>query len=246
MNERNLSLNLNTPDNDGSSYISGSVGGGNEMGNKIVDTVLSYLEPRQQVGLILGALWGVYRGNITIFRGSLGPDVPGLWVNCISKYKVTIALADYPGLNPIVSSFRSDPSATLNFSKKQAPDLSSLRFLFIDTLIVDVQKNQEIIEQFLAPLGAQFPKDILTPLSSLPEHGGMVLSFGDLLGVQGLDDRVEGERGVKEFLLDREELKENRVVVVGIGEEEGRKRDGEQGVMRVGAFGLTTTSPQEL
>src|SRR6266480_977703 len=54
-------------DNDGSSYISGSVGGGNEMGNKIVDTVLSYLEPRQQVGLILGALWGVYRGNITIF-----------------------------------------------------------------------------------------------------------------------------------------------------------------------------------
>ncbi|PKC08724.1 acetyl-CoA synthetase-like protein [Rhizophagus irregularis] len=209
----------------------------NEVSGKIVDTVLSYLEPRQQFGLILGALWGVYCGNTTIYLGSLGPDVPGLWVNCISKYKATIALADYPGLNPIVSSFISDPSATLNFLKKQTPDLSSLRFLFVDTLTIDVQKNQEIIEQFLVPLGAQFPKDVLTPLSSLPEHGGMVLSFGDLLGVQGLDDRVEGERGVKVFLLDREELKENRVVVVGT-EEGSKKKDWEQGVMKVGAFGF--------
>ncbi|GBC03878.1 hypothetical protein RclHR1_05380015 [Rhizophagus clarus] len=211
--------------------------GNNEVSGKVVDTVLSYLEPRQQVGLILGALWGVYCGNTTVYLGSLGPDIPGLWVNCISKYKATIALADYPGLNPIVSSFISDPLATLNFSKKQTPDLSSLRFLFIDTLTIDVQKNQEIIEQFLVPLGAQLPKDVLTPLSSLPEHGGMVLSFGDLLGVQGLDDRVEGERGVKVFLLDREELKENRVVVIGIGEG-GKEKDWEQGVMKVGAFGF--------
>ncbi|RIA97927.1 hypothetical protein C1645_751184 [Glomus cerebriforme] len=213
----------------------GDVENAKAMSDKIIDTVLSYLEPRQQVGLILGALWGVYCGNITVYLGSLGPDIPGLWVNCISKYKATIAVADYPGLNPIVSSFRSDPSATLNFSKKQIPDLSSLRFLFIDTLTIDDQRNQEIIEQFLAPLGAQFPKDVLTPLSSLPEHGGMVLSFGDLLGVQGLDDRIEGERGVKTFLLDREELKENRVVVVGIGE---GKKYSEQGVVRVGAFGF--------
>ncbi|CAG8495242.1 8293_t:CDS:10 [Funneliformis caledonium] len=214
--------------------------GGNpeEMNDKFVDTVLSYLEPRQQVGLILGALWGVYCGNITIYLGSLGPDVPGLWVNCISKYKVTIALADYPGLSPIVSSYRSDPSATLNYSKKQAPILSSLRFLFIDTLTIDIYLNQEIIEQLLSPLGTQFPKDVLTPLSSLPEHGGMILSFGDLLGVQGLDNRVEGERGVKQFLLDREELKENRIVVVETGDDQDTKRHDERSIMRVGAFGF--------
>ncbi|CAI2174395.1 11753_t:CDS:10 [Funneliformis geosporum] len=214
--------------------------GGNpgEMNDNFVDTVLSYLEPRQQVGLILGALWGVYCGNITIYLGSLGPDVPGLWVNCVSKYKVTIALADYPGLNPIVSSFKSDPSATLNYTKKQSPVLSSLRFLFIDALTIDINLNQEIIEQLLYPLGTQFPKDVLTPLSSLPEHGGMILSFGDLLGVQGLDNRVEGERGVKQFLLDREELKENRIAIVGTGEDQNTKSLDGRGVMKVGAFGF--------
>ena len=56
-------------------------------GNKQSDVMLTYLDPRQQVGLILGALWGVYCGNMTVFLGSLAPDTPGLWVNCVSRYK---------------------------------------------------------------------------------------------------------------------------------------------------------------
>ncbi|CAG8440959.1 8893_t:CDS:10 [Acaulospora morrowiae] len=197
------------------------------------DIVLTYLEPRQQVGLIIGALWGVYCGNTTIFLGSLGPDVPGLWVNFIFKYQVTIALADYPGLNPIVASFKSDPGATLHFYKKTTPNLQSLRFLFIDSLTVDTESNQNIIDNLLTPLNCMYPKDVLTPLSSLPEHGGMILSFGDLLGVMGLDERIEGERGVKEFLLDRETLKENKVIA--IAEEENKSI---KSVMKVGAFGF--------
>ncbi|CAG8507726.1 13083_t:CDS:10 [Ambispora leptoticha] len=202
------------------------------------DTLLTHLDPRQQVGLILGALFGVFCGNTTVYLSSLGTDVPGLWVNCISKYRVTIALADYPGLHPVVQSFKRDPSATLNYAKKQTVDLSSLRFLFIDTLVIDPQRNDDIAENLLRPLGVRFPYDAITPMSSLPEHGGMILSFGDLIGVEGLDDRLEGQRQVQEFLIDREALKYNQIIVVAVDEQEIRKRDGEKGVSRVGAFGF--------
>ncbi|CAH1761525.1 6022_t:CDS:10 [Entrophospora sp. SA101] len=220
----------------GVSYDSNALGMGKY--GPLYDIVLSYLEPRQQVGILLTAFWGVYCGNITIFLASTGPDVPGLWTNCLSKYKVTIALADYPGLMPMVKSFKTDPSATINYNKKQPLDLRALRFLFIDTLVINVEKNDDIIENFLSKLGVKNPADVLTPLSSLPEHGGMVLCFGDLLGVPGLDDRNEGERGVVEFLLDREELKSNKIMVVGMGEEQCRKRSGDKTLMRVGAFGF--------
>ncbi|CAG8438042.1 6829_t:CDS:10 [Ambispora gerdemannii] len=202
------------------------------------DTLLTHLDPRQQVGLILGALFGVFCGNTTVYLGSLGIDVPGLWVNCISKYQVTIALADHPGLHPIVQSFKRDPNATLNYAKKQMADLSSLRLLFIDTLVVDPQRNDDIAENLLGPLGVRFPHDVITPMSSLPEHGGMILSFGDLIGVEGLDDRLEGQRQVNEFLIDREALKYNQIVVVAVDEQEIKQRDGEKGVLRVGAFGF--------
>ncbi|CAG8681325.1 35249_t:CDS:2, partial [Racocetra persica] len=64
------------------------LGEGSKEANMLTqDTLLTYLEPRQQVGLLLGALWGVYYGNLTVFLASLGPDTPGLWMNCVSKYQ---------------------------------------------------------------------------------------------------------------------------------------------------------------
>ncbi|CAG8450740.1 5460_t:CDS:2 [Paraglomus brasilianum] len=98
---------------------------------------------------------------MTVFLGNLAPDTPGLWVNCVSRYKVTIALADYPGLQPVVSSFKNDPAD-----------------------------------------------------SSLSQYGGMILCFGDLIGVEGLDERLRGQRHTREILLDREALRNNNVVVV--------------------------------
>ncbi|CAG8592256.1 10767_t:CDS:2, partial [Cetraspora pellucida] len=204
------------------------VGEGSKEANMLTqDTVLTYLEPRQQIGLLLGALWGVYYGNLTVFLASLGPDTPGLWINCVSKYQ------DYPGLNPIVTFFKNENSQNTKF-KKDTPNLRSLRLLLIDTLTIDPMINEIIAEKLLIPLGIKYPLDIITPLISLPEHGGMILSFGDLLGVRGLDNRNEGQRGVKVFILSREGLKENKVVIwSGEGEKKKDKR-----FIRVGAFGF--------
>jgi hypothetical protein len=151
---------------------------------------------------------------------------------------VTIALADYPGLQPVVSSFKKDPSSTINYSKKAPVDLSSLRLLLVDTLVINVEKNEEVIEGLLKPLGVQYPRDVFTPLNSLTEYGGMILCFGDLIGVEGLDDRLRGQRHTREFLLDREALKNNRVVVVASGDAEVHAKKNDKGVVRVGAFGF--------
>jgi len=42
----------------------------------------------------------------------------------------------------------------------------------------------------------------------------MILCFGDLIGVEGLDERLRGQKHTREILLDREALRNNNVVVV--------------------------------
>lgn len=51
------------------------------------DVVVSYIEPRQQVGLILGVLCGVFAGNFTVFVSSSVMDSPAVWVNLLTRYR---------------------------------------------------------------------------------------------------------------------------------------------------------------
>lgn len=49
-------------------------------------TVVSYFEPRQQIGLILSVLYSVYAGNHTIFASGSIIDTPPVWIYVLSKY----------------------------------------------------------------------------------------------------------------------------------------------------------------
>lgn len=51
------------------------------------DTVLTYLEPRQQLGLNVSILCSIYSGSHTIFASSNIMETPAIWVYVISKYK---------------------------------------------------------------------------------------------------------------------------------------------------------------
>lgn len=51
------------------------------------DTVVSYFEPRQQVGLIISILHSVYAGNTTIFASGSIIDAPAVWIYVLSRYK---------------------------------------------------------------------------------------------------------------------------------------------------------------
>lgn len=51
------------------------------------ETVVSYFEPRQQIGLVLSVLHSVYAGNNTIFASGSIIDTPAVWIYVLSKYK---------------------------------------------------------------------------------------------------------------------------------------------------------------
>jgi acyl-CoA synthetase (AMP-forming)/AMP-acid ligase II len=52
-----------------------------------VDTLLTYLEPRQQLGLNVSVLCSIYSGNHTIFASANIMETPAVWIHAISKYK---------------------------------------------------------------------------------------------------------------------------------------------------------------
>jgi acyl-CoA synthetase (AMP-forming)/AMP-acid ligase II len=51
------------------------------------DTVVTYLEPRQQVGMVLSVLCSVYCGNHTVFTSGSIVDTPAVWIYVLSKYR---------------------------------------------------------------------------------------------------------------------------------------------------------------
>ncbi|KAI9289485.1 hypothetical protein BC943DRAFT_271616 [Umbelopsis sp. AD052] len=201
------------------------------------DTVVSYLEPRQQVGLIIGILCSVFSGNSTVLVSSTVMDSAAIWINILSRYRATIATADYTALQGVTRQFGFNRAEVMNYNKKQPADLSSLRLLLIDTLIVDSETDVHIAENLLLPLGVADPLQVVCAMSSLPEHGGMILSLRDYLGPAKLEEVVSNDKPDKdgqsmsirwitaegssrdywECLLDREALKDNRIVVLATG-----------------------------
>jgi hypothetical protein len=148
----------------------------------------------------------------------------------------------------------------LNYSKKTVPDLSSLRILFIDTLVVKPDTNEYIADKLLKPLGktmAQSPIDVVTPILSLPEHGGTIISFRDYLGPGILEEFEQSynqqdnttttkkrtmfaqgkSRDVWECILDADALRRKKVVVFATTST-GTIHGDESGCLRVGSHGF--------
>ncbi|KAG0180057.1 hypothetical protein DFQ29_001278 [Apophysomyces sp. BC1021] len=216
------------------------------------DCVVSYLEPRQQIGLFLSVFCTVYTGNHTVFASSSVMDTPAVWIYVLSKYKettATVALADYPSLRHITKYFQANAKLVQNFSKKVVPDLSALRLLLVETIVVKPELNEYIADNLLRPLGnTDNPLSVVCPVASLPEHGGSILSFRDFLGPvrpagpatdhQGII-AIGGSNDVWECALDAQAAKMNRVVVVAAGDEVQRTMtEHGKGLMRVGSFGF--------
>ncbi|KAI8602045.1 hypothetical protein EDD21DRAFT_89405 [Dissophora ornata] len=223
---------------------------------KKTDVVLSWLEPRQQVGLVLGGLLGVYRGSHTVFVHSGTTETPGLWAHCAQRYRATLALGDYEGVRELL---RFRPTEGI---RKEAQSLTCLETFLIDTVMVKPLLDLQFANEFLSDLGVPLPQQVVVPMSSLPEHGGMILSMRDHLvfprGADVIDFGFEYEnpRGplpdpgtrrrpqgyppasntICHYLLDRGALKSNMIQVLATGEE-ALARASERGVVLVGAFG---------
>ncbi|OBZ84976.1 Uncharacterized protein C56F8.02 [Choanephora cucurbitarum] len=211
------------------------------------ETILSYLEPRQQLGLHLSVLGSIYNGSHTLFTSPSMMETPTVWIQTMSKYKVTMALANYPSLlNAAQQSLRNSRDS---LNKKTIPDLSSLRFLLIDSMIVKPDLDEWIADRLLRPWMVD-PIRIITPILSLPEHGGSIVSFRDYLGPSRLEEYEQmynqldnttiikrktvwapgSSRDLWHCVLDRDALRRKKIVVL--------PKDTKENAIKVGSHGF--------
>ncbi|KAF3913831.1 hypothetical protein ABW21_db0201882 [Orbilia brochopaga] len=151
-------------------------------GNTAGETMVTYLDPRQSIGMIMGVLLAVYGGHTTVYCTHSCISTPGLYANIITRYKATLILADYPGLKQVAYNYQQDPYTTRNFSKKQTVDFSHMKLCLIDCLTVDPEFHEILSDRWLRPLGNARARDVVAPMLCLPEHGGMLISIRDWLG----------------------------------------------------------------
>ncbi|EPS41267.1 hypothetical protein H072_4882 [Dactylellina haptotyla CBS 200.50] len=150
--------------------------------NSSGETLVTYLDPRQSIGMIMGVLLAVYGGHTTVYCTHSCISTPGLYANIITRYKATLILADYPGLKQVAYNYQQDPYTTRNYSKKQAVDFSPMKLCLIDCLTVDPDFHEILADRWLRPLGNTRARNVVAPMLCLPEHGGMVISIRDWLG----------------------------------------------------------------
>ncbi|KAF8942567.1 hypothetical protein BGZ47_006345 [Haplosporangium gracile] len=161
-------------------------------------TVMSWLEPRQQSGLVLGAIMGVFCGNFTVFMEAGITAVSGLWAHSAAAYRANIAFTDYSGIQRLLKNYRINPQATTTPSR---PDLRFLHTVYVDAQCNNMRLNREFLDDFLYPLGMIqrfcISKDELPGIGaaskkcrsdvglitflSLPDHGGMIVALRDPL-----------------------------------------------------------------
>ncbi len=146
------------------------------------EILLSYLDARQGIGMILGVLLTVYGGHTTVWLENKAIEVPGLYAHLITKYKPTVMVADYPGLKRAAYNYQADPMATRNFKKGMEPNFQTVKLCLVDTLTVDSEFNELLADRWFRPLRNTRAREVVAPMLCLPEHGGMVVSVRDWLG----------------------------------------------------------------
>lgn len=146
------------------------------------EIILSYLDPRESAGMILGVLFAVYGGHTSVWLEAKSVETPGLYAHLISKYMTTIMVADYNGLKHAVYNYQQDPMATRNYKKGVEPNFSSVKICLIDTLTIDCEFHEILGDRWLRPMRNPRAQQLIAPMLCLPEHGGMIISVRDWLG----------------------------------------------------------------
>ena len=176
------------------------------------EVIMSYLDPREGAGMILGVLLGVYGGHTTVWLEARTVETPGLYAHLVSKYKTSIMVADYPGLKRVAFNYQQDPMATRNFKKNIEPNFSSVKICLIDTLTVDCEFHEILGDRWLRPMRNPRGKELVAPMLCLPEHGGMIITVRDWLGGE---DRMGCPLTVEETVPVEEEKAETDVIPNG-------------------------------
>ncbi|KAF9127491.1 hypothetical protein BGW39_005825 [Mortierella sp. 14UC] len=180
------------------------------------------------------------------------------------------SLGDYHGVYELIQN-RPSASAFSSLSPTSSKEndtnrLEQLEAFLIDAVVIQPQLELDLAAKVLAPHGVTSTEQVVVPMLSLPEHGGMVLSMSDYLPFPSYADIIDFNfpRGQQQqlvhdgqhphlrehstasetgchYLLDREALKTSWIEVLTTGQS---AIDGgsEMDVVLVSTFGYP--SPQ--
>lgn len=162
---------------------------------KATDVLLLSVEPRQQIGFLIGAFWSIFNGGQTLYLvDGLYDQIQGVWAQVVNKYKVSFCLHEYPFMLDVLNTHRD-----FQPSRKHPVDLSTLRSLLITTFDAHVGFHEDIVT-ILGRFGFK-GRDYIRPLFTLPEFGGIFVSVRDK------------EAQIGEWTLDRAALREDILVL---------------------------------
>ncbi|CDR43925.1 CYFA0S13e00650g1_1 [Cyberlindnera fabianii] len=213
------------------------------------NVMLNILDARKSVGLIVGTLLNVFSGNLMIWTPSSLLDIAGLYAHIITKFGVTVLLNDYLSLKQVVYNYQSFPQYTRKFSKREV-NFATIKWVLIYTSIVDGEFHEILTNRWLKPLGCKDIENVVSPLLTLSEFGGMVISMRDWIGQEhklntpintaltdDLDIVPESESQVSEVLIDKQSLTTNTVKVISDRPPPVTDSYKPQDFLRIGSFG---------
>ncbi|OLY85722.1 hypothetical protein AYI68_g84 [Smittium mucronatum] len=152
------------------------------------DSVLIQTDPRQTLGLTLGIFASTFSGNHSIYLSRMASDNACLYLQLLTKYRISIAVSDYNGLQKVLTTAADDPDAINNYNRLPNPNLSNLRLVLINTLYIDTEFhrifNNVVLRRYGCPVIQILENEnrpVLTPIITLPEHNGLVLSLENSL-----------------------------------------------------------------
>jgi acyl-CoA synthetase (AMP-forming)/AMP-acid ligase II len=214
------------------------------------NVMLNILDARKSVGLIMGTLLNVFTGNLMIWTPSSLLDVAGLYAHIITKFGVTVLLNDYLSLKQVVYNYQSFPQYTRKFSKREV-NFSTLKWVLIYTSIVDGEFHEILTNRWLKPLGCKDVENVVSPLLTLSEFGGMVISMRDWIGQEHKlntnimpsltddgDPAPRNDSQLSEVLIDKKSLTTNTVKVISdrpptVADSYSKSQE----FLRIGSFG---------
>ncbi|OMJ21139.1 hypothetical protein AYI70_g3656 [Smittium culicis] len=218
------------------------------------DTILIQVDPRQTLGLTLGIFTSTFSGNQSIYISRLALDDPCLYLQLLSKYRISIVLGEYSNLQKVLTTASDDPEAINNYNRLPNPNLSFLRLILINTLYIDTDFhrifNNVVLRRYGCPVIQILENEnrpVLTPVISLPEHSGLLLS---------LENRLDGSNelysnlpmtsisssssynfnGISEVYLNHNDLLHEKITV--LSESEINLHSPESNSIKIPLFGL--------
>lgn len=143
--------------------------------------ILNSLDPTRSTGLVLGTLFNIFSGNLLISIDPKLLNTPGVYENIIDRYKADILLNDQLQLKQVVINYLDDPQSAI--SKKHRIDFSCIKCCFTSCTTIDTEVSDMIVHKWLKNLGCLDASVCYSPVLTLVDFGGVVLSLRDQMGM---------------------------------------------------------------